>query len=183
MKTPPKVDTLGASFLEKTSQIETQSESLSGEIVSPIEESLLKLLDKVGVSSRLHSQVAANDLTKLNDIQSLAVCEWYAEKIGLPKSDVCVLKIQNKSIAYVKATGVFRLSRDKVLSIVRETPRMLTPKLVMVECTVTLKDGTVWKDVACRELNDGRSVMACSTAATVRTLRLAIGIPIPGEGE
>jgi hypothetical protein len=176
---PPKVES-HIEAIEQRSVAEVITESIQ---VTPVESSLEALLDEWGITEQIKYQVASNDLTRLNDKQKQRICAWYAEQCSLHVSEVAAIEVKGKVFAYVKASGVMRVAREKIQRVDRSEPKLLNSRMVYVECTVTLKDGTVWKDVACRDLTDARSVMACSTAATVRCLRLAVGIPIPGEGE
>ena len=146
---------------------------------------LESLLAACGVTDDGAALRASNgDLTGLPQRAILAVARWYADSCGLPHSDVAVIDLRGKLTPYVKASGVMRYARDKYKSIDHETPVTISNgTYIVVFATVVLSDGRSVRDFACRRLTDHNSVMACSTAATVRALRIAVGIPIPSEGE
>ena len=152
-------------------------------VTGSIEKSLEILLDTLQVNETIKAQVADGDLSALQPRDTLKICAWYAQTCGLHESEVCAMKLKDgRVIPYVKATGVMRFARGKVKSVSREMPKFEN-RMVIVFCTVTMIEGNTFQDFACRELTDSKSVMACSTAATVRALRLACGIPLPSENE
>ena len=161
---------------------DTKDTAVDTAAVSVNDAGLEALLDSLGVSESSKKKVASHDLSALTASQKEAVCKWFADQCGLYHSEVCVISTNGISKPYVRAAGLMRLARERVLSIVHTSPR-IEGKLCIVECTVIMKDNTVFHDIGAREIVDAKSIMACSTASTVRALRLAVGIPLPGEGE
>lgn len=157
--------------------------SAPGHTIGGIDSALDSLLDELKVSPSDRPRVAAGDFNGLKPAQVSVLCAWYAESCGLHVSDVCAFKADGTLKPYVKASGIMRLARDRVQSIEHGSPQFIGAKTVLVECVVTLKDGTRWHDMASREMTDSRSIMACCTAATVRAVRLAVGIPLPSDME
>lgn len=171
-------------------QQETQSpavEDASDQTVSGALGALEKLLESHGVTdSQVIRRASNGDLGGLNDGQKSVVAQWYAEQCGLHPSDVAVIALQGRCVPYVKAAGVMRFARDRYKSLDHETPIIQSHgsrAFVTVFASVEMSDGRKVRDFASRPLTDHNSIMACSTAATVRVLRIAVGIPIPSEGE
>lgn len=177
MKLPPKASDL------KPAREEPATQEVTASIVYSLPSGLEAVLDACGVSdTTARTRVAGNDLTGLPDKALAAICEWYAESCGLHPSEVCAMRVQGRIIPYVKASGVIRYAREKIKTVERRGPEF-HGTVTVVHCTVTMKDGTVFQDFAARDGKDARTIMSCSTAATVRALRIACGIPLPSEGE
>lgn len=166
--------------------IETAQTEAHSSIVA-IEGTLASLLESCGVTDPDKVRdVASGDLKSLTEQQRLAVAEWHAKACGLHASEVAVCSMQGRVIPYVKASGVMRFSRDRFKSIDHEEPKIIShgqKSFVVVFATVVMNDGRSVREFAARSLADHNSLMACSTAATVRALRIAVGIPLPSEGE
>lgn len=160
----------------------TESETVSGAL-SAIE----AMLAECGVSSEQARRIASGDLRGTTPEIKSRIAAWYAAECGLHASEVAVITARDGNcIPYVKASGVLRFAREKYKSIDHEAPTVLAhgnKAFVVVFARVVLSDGREVRDFACRPLTDHNAVMACSTAATIRVLRIAVGIPIPSEGE
>jgi hypothetical protein len=176
---PPKAPAVDAT--ETQPEIEVSTTPLE------INDSLEKLLDSLKVTETVRAQVASGDLTSLQPRDADKVCAWYALTCGLHPSEVCTVKVKGDSgkvIPYVKASGVMRFARGKFKRLTRDAPQFVNNnRTVIVFATVEMSDGSSVTDFASRDATDARSLMACSTAASVRVLRIACGIPIPSEGE
>lgn len=154
-------------------------------IVTGSTESLEALLSELGIAERsVVNEVASNNLASIPRQHHSRIAAWYADQCGLHASDVAVFASQAGMVCYVKASGVFRYARNKFQDVEVFAPEFPgSGKFVVVNCKVTLSDGKTVKTFAARALTDAQSIMACATAATVRALRLAVGIPLPSEGE
>lgn len=147
--------------------------------------SLYSLLVECGVSENLRGQALSGDLTGLTVAQIHSVCEWHANACGLHASEVAAIKLQGRIVPYVKAMGVRRFARGKVKRVSQDSVDIVkgqSMSLVIAKVTVETADGT-FQAIGCRTLSDHNSLMSASTAAEIRAIRIAVGIPLPSEGE
>lgn len=180
-KAPPTVAAKDASRSEEKG-LSVPEATLRAELVAPPE--LEALLDSLGVRDRdVAKAVTANDLSGVSDDIASQIANWYALRCGLNPSQVAVLKTRSGKICYVKASGVFEYARGKYRSISVDQPILFGTSTVVVFATVEMSDGSSVRLFAARHVDGANSLMACATAATVRALRVAVGIPLPSEGE
>lgn len=158
-------------------------ETATDNVSAPVSAELDALLDSLRVTPEAVSKARRNDLSGIPSQHREKVAAWYAQACGLNPTHVSILASKRGDIVYVKASGVYEYARGKYQSVKAHSPELFGSRTVIVRATVTLKDGSTVEQFAARECGNALDIMACATAATVRALRLALGIPLPSEGE
>ena len=163
---------------------EVKTQSQQTETPMPVDAVLLDLLSRCGVTdSRAAERVSSNDLSGIPESAYPAIARWYADACGLNSQQVSVFRGKAGTLVYIKASGVYEYARGKYQSVTAGLPTLFGTSTVLVTARVVLKDGSTVETFAARRADGPESLMACATAASVRALRVAFGIPIPSEGE